>query len=87
MILPAISGTRLRSRKILNCTIAPSKKGSAERTATATVKSGTMASSVVKVSEPAICGQRSSRQRRRTNATNPAQSRRKARTGFKRQVS
>ena len=87
MILPAISGTRFISRKILICTIAPSKKGSAESTAIATVKSGTMASSVVKVSAPAICGQRSSCQRRITNATNPAKSRRKTVREFKRQVS
>jgi len=87
MIFPAISGTRFMSRNTLICTIAPSKKGSAESTATATVKSGTRASSVVKVREPAICGQRSSRQRRSTNATKPAGSRRKAGSGFKRRVS
>jgi hypothetical protein len=87
MIRPAISGTRFRSRKFLICTRTASKKGIAESTATTTVKSGTRASSVVKARLPAIWGQRSSRQRRRTNARNPAQSRRKAGRSFKRRVS
>src|SRR4051812_38322674 len=67
MILPAISGARLSSRKTLSCTMISPKSGVRDRTATAMAKVGTSARSVVNARLPAICGQRSRDQRRNTN--------------------
>ena len=47
MIMPAISGSRFMSRKILMLDITSSKKGAEESTATATANIGTSARSVV----------------------------------------
>jgi hypothetical protein len=47
MMVPAISGRRLRRRKTLICTITSSKNGAEDRIATAMAKIGTSASTVV----------------------------------------